>query len=112
LILLGDKYISPSLAGMLLPFGLANYRPLWAGLGQLGIDLSLLVTPTFYPPQEAGESALAGNPTLELWDLLTCHGTWIIWWDRYILVVGNRDIRHERGIGAFLDHLPDPYSAA
>ena len=54
LILLGDQYISPSLANLLVPFGLASYRPVWVGLGQLSIYLSLLVTLTFYARKRLG----------------------------------------------------------
>ena len=54
LILLGDQFISPTLVGLLVPFGLASYRPTWVGFGQLGIYLSLLVTLTFYARKKLG----------------------------------------------------------
>ena len=37
LILLGDRYIGYDLRQILLPFASEGYRPLWIGLGQLGL---------------------------------------------------------------------------
>ncbi|TFH31793.1 MAG: hypothetical protein E4G99_13550 [Anaerolineales bacterium] len=54
LILLGDGFIRPTLLGVLLPFALESYRPLWVGLGQIGLYLSLLVTLTFYVRKRLG----------------------------------------------------------
>ncbi|MBI3731869.1 MAG: ferric reductase-like transmembrane domain-containing protein [Chloroflexi bacterium] len=46
-VLLGDHYLPFSLAEILVPFA-APYRPLWVGLGVIGLYLTLLVTITFY----------------------------------------------------------------
>jgi predicted ferric reductase len=54
LILIGDQYIQANLLGILLPFGLASYRPFWVGFGQLALYLSLLVTLTFYARKHIG----------------------------------------------------------
>jgi len=54
LILLGDQFINTSLAGVLVPFNMATYHPLWVGLGQLGLYVSLVVTLTFYARKKLG----------------------------------------------------------
>ncbi len=46
-VLLGDRYLPFSLAQVLIPFS-APYRPLWVGIGVIGLYLTLLVTVTFY----------------------------------------------------------------
>ncbi|MBA3946515.1 MAG: ferric reductase-like transmembrane domain-containing protein [Herpetosiphonaceae bacterium] len=48
LILLGDGYSKYTPAQLLLPFATAQYRPLWVGLGQVGLYIGLLVSLTFY----------------------------------------------------------------
>jgi predicted ferric reductase len=48
LVLLGDQYIGYSLPQILFPFTNASYRPLWVGLGQIGLYLLALVTLSFY----------------------------------------------------------------
>jgi predicted ferric reductase len=48
LVLLGDHYINYSLAQILIPFASAGYRPLWVGLGQIGLYLMALVGLSFY----------------------------------------------------------------
>jgi predicted ferric reductase len=48
LILMGDQFINVSFANVMLPFMMGSYRPIWVGLGQVGLYLSLLVTVTFY----------------------------------------------------------------
>jgi predicted ferric reductase len=48
LVLLGDAYIGYSLPQILIPFAGASYRPLWVGLGQIGIYLMGLVTLSSY----------------------------------------------------------------
>jgi methionine sulfoxide reductase heme-binding subunit len=45
--LLGDRYLPFTLAQILVPFA-APYRPLWVGVGVIGLYLTLLVTITFY----------------------------------------------------------------
>ena len=48
LVLLGDRYIGYSLAQLLVPFASGEYRPLWVGLGQVALYLTLPVTFSFY----------------------------------------------------------------
>jgi predicted ferric reductase len=48
LVLLGDTYIGYTLPQILIPFLGASYRPLWVGLGQVGLYLTALVTFSFY----------------------------------------------------------------
>ena len=46
-VLLADKYLPFSVAQVLVPFA-APYRPVWVGLGTIGLYLTLLVSATFY----------------------------------------------------------------
>jgi predicted ferric reductase len=46
-VLLADKYLPFSVAQLLVPFS-APYRPVWVGIGQIGLYLTLLVSITFY----------------------------------------------------------------
>jgi hypothetical protein len=48
LILLGDTYSNYTLGQLLVPFASANYRPLWVGLGQIGLYLMAIVGLSFY----------------------------------------------------------------
>ena len=48
LVLLGDSYIGYTFTQLLIPFGNADYRPLWVALGQFGFYGLVLVTVTFY----------------------------------------------------------------
>ncbi len=48
LILLGDHYINYSVAQLLIPFGSANYRQFWVGLGQIGIYGLAVTSLSFY----------------------------------------------------------------
>jgi predicted ferric reductase len=48
LILLGDRYIGYTLTQLLVPFAGESYRPLWVGLGQIGIYLLAIVGLSFY----------------------------------------------------------------
>jgi sulfoxide reductase heme-binding subunit YedZ len=47
LLLLGDSYLRPGLAGIAIPFVMAH-RPLWTGLGVVGGWLAALLGLTFY----------------------------------------------------------------
>jgi sulfoxide reductase heme-binding subunit YedZ len=47
LLLLGDSYLRPGLAGITLPFAMAN-QPLWTGLGIIGGWLAAIVGLSFY----------------------------------------------------------------
>lgn len=55
LILLGDQYIGYSLAQVLVPFAAAGYRPLWVGLGQLGLYGWAVVAGSFYVRGRIGQ---------------------------------------------------------
>jgi predicted ferric reductase len=46
-VLLADQYLPFSMAQILVPFA-APYRPVWVGLGTIGLYLTLLVSITFY----------------------------------------------------------------
>jgi predicted ferric reductase len=46
-VLIGDRYLPFSVADILVPF-IAPYRPIWVGVGVIGLYLTLLVTVTFY----------------------------------------------------------------
>jgi methionine sulfoxide reductase heme-binding subunit len=46
-VLLADKYLPFSVAQILVPF-VAPYRPVWVGLGTIGLYFTLLVSITFY----------------------------------------------------------------
>lgn len=54
LILLGDHYIGYTLNQLLIPFASTDYRPLWIGLGQLGLYLGIPVTFAFYVRRHIG----------------------------------------------------------
>jgi sulfoxide reductase heme-binding subunit YedZ len=47
LLLLGDSYLRPGLAGIALPFALAG-QPLWTGIGIIAGWLAAIVTLSFY----------------------------------------------------------------
>ena len=46
-VLFADQYLPFSIAEVLIPF-IAPYRPIWVGVGIIGLYLTLLVTVTFY----------------------------------------------------------------
>ncbi len=48
LILMGDHYINFKLAQILIPFGTANYYPIWVGLGQIGLYVWAILSASFY----------------------------------------------------------------
>lgn len=48
LILTADGYSSYTLAQVLVPFASTQYRPLWVGLGQVGLYLGAVVALSFY----------------------------------------------------------------
>jgi methionine sulfoxide reductase heme-binding subunit len=52
-VLLADRYMPFSVAQILVPF-IAPYRPVWVGLGVIGLYLTLLVSITFYIRQRIG----------------------------------------------------------
>jgi sulfoxide reductase heme-binding subunit YedZ len=55
-VLLADRYLPFSVAQVLVPF-IAPYRPLWVGIGVIGLYLTLLVTVTFYIRRWIGQKA-------------------------------------------------------
>lgn len=55
LILMGDQYIHYSLLQVLLPFASQQYKPLFIGLGQLGLYLWLILVLSFYIRQRLGQ---------------------------------------------------------
>jgi len=64
-VLLFDRYLPYSLAQILVPF-LSPYRPVWVGLGVIGLYLTLLVTVTFYLRSRIGMKAFRGIHLLSL----------------------------------------------
>ena len=48
IIILGDKFIGFTLLQLLIPFSTTSYRPLWVGLGQIGLYTWALVDLSFY----------------------------------------------------------------
>jgi predicted ferric reductase len=48
LLLTGDNYTNFTLAQVLLPFTSTQYRPVWVGIGQFGLYISLVVALSFY----------------------------------------------------------------
>lgn len=57
LILLGDQYIGYTVPQLLVPFASTAYRPLFVGLGQVGIYVMALVSVTFYMRRWIGKHA-------------------------------------------------------
>jgi sulfoxide reductase heme-binding subunit YedZ len=55
-VLLADQYLPFSVAQVLVPF-IAPYRPVWVGVGIIGLYLTLLVTITFYIRRFIGQRA-------------------------------------------------------
>jgi methionine sulfoxide reductase heme-binding subunit len=55
-VLLADQYLPFSVAQVLVPFA-APYRPVWVGLGTIGMYLTLLVSITFYIRRRIGQKA-------------------------------------------------------
>jgi sulfoxide reductase heme-binding subunit YedZ len=52
-LLLGDKWLSPGVTGIAVPFTIA-YRPLWVGLGILAGYLAALLGPTYFVRRRIG----------------------------------------------------------
>jgi len=57
LILMGDHYINISLAQVLIPFTSTSYRPIWVGIGQVGLYTSAIVSFSFYVRKRLGRRA-------------------------------------------------------
>lgn len=56
IVLLADQYLPFSVAQVLVPF-IAPYRPVWVGIGVIGMYLAILVSVTFYVRNLIGYSA-------------------------------------------------------
>lgn len=54
LILMGDHYINYQWVQILMPFGSQNYRPVWVGLGQIGLYAWAIISASFYVRQQIG----------------------------------------------------------
>jgi predicted ferric reductase len=54
LILMGDVYIAYTLSQVLMPFASENYKPIWVGLGQIGIYAWAIVVLSFYVRSRMG----------------------------------------------------------
>jgi sulfoxide reductase heme-binding subunit YedZ len=52
-VLLGDRYVRPGLAQLVLPFGFP-YRPAWVGLGQVAAYAAAAVYASFYVRRRTG----------------------------------------------------------
>lgn len=76
LILLGDQYIGYSLAQILVPFASSDYRPVWVGLGQIGLYVAALVTLSFYVRQAIGHRVWRAlhYSTFAAYVMVTLHG--------------------------------------
>lgn len=48
LVLLGDNYVRPDIADLLLPFALPHELRIWIGLGQCGFYIGILIMTTHY----------------------------------------------------------------
>jgi len=55
LVLLGDHYINFTVAQIFMPFSTVDYRPIWVGIGQIGIYVWILVALSFYIRQAIGQ---------------------------------------------------------
>lgn len=75
LILLGDHYSGYTLGQLLIPFASDNYRPLWIGLGQLGLYIGIPVTFAFYVRRHIGQLWRALHyGSFAMFALLALHG--------------------------------------
>lgn len=54
LILMGDRYMNYQWVQILMPFGSGNYRPVWVGLGQIGLYAWAVISASFYVRQKIG----------------------------------------------------------
>jgi predicted ferric reductase len=48
LVLMGDSYIAYTLSQVLVPFASESYRPIWVGMGQIGLYVWAAVALSFY----------------------------------------------------------------
>jgi predicted ferric reductase len=75
LVLLGDNYIKMRLADIVIPF-IGPYRPMWVGLGILGIYLMFLLNVSFYVRSKIGQKTfrLFHYASYAAFLLVTWHG--------------------------------------
>jgi predicted ferric reductase len=55
LIILGDKFIHFTLVQLLVPFSTVDYKPVWVGLGQIGLYTWALLALSFYVRPAIGQ---------------------------------------------------------
>jgi sulfoxide reductase heme-binding subunit YedZ len=93
-VLLADRYLPFSVAQILVPF-IAPYRPIWVGVGVIGLYLTLLVTVTFYFRRWIGQktfrvihiSSFAAYAAVTLHGLLA--GTDSVLWAMQLIYAGT-----------------------
>ena len=75
LVLLGDRYAGYTLMSLLAPFASTEYRPLWVGLGQVGLYVGIVTTFSFYVRKRIGPRAWRRlhYGTFVLYFLVTVH---------------------------------------
>jgi predicted ferric reductase len=57
LVLIGDRYIGYDLGQILIPFASKSYRPIWVGIGQIGLYVWAIISASFYVRQRIGPKA-------------------------------------------------------
>ncbi len=93
-VLMGDQYLPFTLAQILIPFA-APYRPLWVGLGVIGLYLTILVTVTFYLRRFIGQKTFRSLHLLSFLAYLgvTVHalfsGTDSVLWSAQLIYAGS-----------------------
>jgi predicted ferric reductase len=55
-VLLGDRFMDFQLFEILIPFAATDYRPIWTGLGQVGLYVWVLVAASFYVRRRIGQN--------------------------------------------------------
>ncbi|WP_110518935.1 ferric reductase-like transmembrane domain-containing protein [Herpetosiphon llansteffanensis] len=75
-ILLGDGYSNYTLKQLLVPFASSQYKPLWVGLGQVGLYGLAIVTMSFWLKRWIGRSAwrIIHYASFGLFLLVLAHG--------------------------------------
>lgn len=57
IVILGDHYIQFTLLQLLTPFSTTQYRPLWVGLGQIGLYIWVILAASFYVRPVIGQKS-------------------------------------------------------
>lgn len=75
-VLLGDQYMSYTILSLLVPFASADYRPLWVGLGQIGLYWGWIVALSFYVRKRIGPRTwrVLHYGSFAVYLLVTLHG--------------------------------------